>query len=396
VLGAFALLAVVVAGGFAVRWRDGLREIALRDRDIGDSVLVLRAFDWDPVTFTATDTTAADLTWELRRPLPEDNDLPGPPLPPDDLSSHSLQPPAGAVRADAFAARGGSAVLMVERRDRAGRACSPVAIPIRRLPGHGQRRTLSVRIPTCEATLAGMIAVPAGPFIAGGIGEPPSPDQQRYHMEERVVSLPSYWLDRTEVPNGLMMVLLTALQLSERTSPIYPSSDEYAHAGEAGYPVTSLTWSDAAAVCRLLGKRLPTSPEWQKALRGGQVIGDPPEANPHPRRNLPWGVTMDGKRSNINYGDHVAPAAVGSFRDDVGPYGHLDLAGNVTEWTSDRWADGFVVLHGGNWADTSPDKLVDFNAIENPRQPKASMYTFGFRCAADVAITPHERIESQQ
>lgn len=387
-LGAFALVAVAVAGGFALRWRDGQREIALRDRDIGDSELVLRAFDWDPVRFRATDTTAVGLTWELRRPLPDDDDLPGPPLPPDDLSSHPLPPPAGAVRRDAIAARGGPAVLVVARRDRAGRSCSPVVVPIRKLPGHGQHRTLGLRIPTCEATLAGMIAVPAGPFISGGVGEPQSPDQQRYHLEERVVVLPDYWLDRTEVPNGLLTAVSGTLQLGERALPIYPAAEEYAHAGEASYPVTSLTWAEAMAVCRLLGKRLPSSAEWQKALRGGLAVGEPPAANPTPRRNLPWGVALEAKRSNINHGGGVAPAAVGASPGDIGPYGHLDLAGNVSEWTSDRSPDGFVVLRGGNWAETTPGKLVDFNAIENPRPPKASMYTFGFRCAAD-AVSPY-------
>lgn len=385
-LASFAVTAIGIAAVFALRWLDGRREITLRDRDIGNTTLVLRAFDWDPVTLTATDVGSAEFSWQLVRPTPGDEDLPGPPFDPGDLSSRSMMPPAGAVRMDAISARGGSAVLVVTRRDLHERPCSPVTVPIRHLPGHSQNQTFTLRIPTCEATLAGMILVPEGPFIAGGIGEPPSPDQEQYHEVERTISLPSYWLDRTEVSNAVLATIGDALVLGERTPPIYPDSEEYRHASEPDRPVTSLTWFDATVVCRLLGKRLASSAEWQKAVRGGVFLGQTPVPNPYPRRNLPWGVSIDATRANVNHGGAIAPAAVGSFPGDIGPYGHLDLAGNVTEWTADRHPDGFAVMRGGNWADTTPGKLVDYGAIENPRQPKASMYTFGFRCATDASV----------
>jgi formylglycine-generating enzyme required for sulfatase activity len=394
-LGGFALAAIAIAGGFALRWRDGLQEISLRDRDIGSSQLVLRAFDWDPATLTAIDVGSADFSWELVRPAPGDDDMPGQPFAPGDLSRRPVTPPPGAVRADAVDARGGPAVLMITRRDRGGRACSSVIVPIRHLPGYSQTHNFSLRIPTCEATLAGMILVPAGTFIAGGIGEPPSPDQQHFKEDfERESWLSSYWLDRTEVPNAALAAVSAALEAGGRTLPTYPDSDELARAGEPDRPAMSLTWFDAKVVCRLLGKRLPTSDEWQKAARGSVVLGESLSPNPYPRRNLPWGPSseialpwgpsIEIARANVNYGGATAPAPVGSFPGDVGPYGHVDMAGNVTEWTADRKANGFVCTRGGNWSDTTASKLIDLVALKNQRAPQLSWFTMGFRCAADA------------
>jgi formylglycine-generating enzyme required for sulfatase activity len=383
-LGGFALTAIAIAGGFALRWRDGLQEITLRDRDIGSSQLVLRAFDWDPDTLTATDVRSADFSWELKRPAVGDEDMPGESFDPDDLSIRPVTPPSGAVRANAIDARGGPAVLTINRRDRGGHPCTSVIVPIRHLPGYSQTYLFDLRIPTCEATLAGMIQVPAGSFIAGGVGEPPSPVQQKFKEDvEREVSLPSYWLDRTEFSNAALKAVSAALEAGGRTRPTYPDSDEYRRADEPDRPALSLTWVDATVVCRLLGKRLPTSDEWQKAARGGEDLGDPPRPNAYPRRNLPWGPLLGVRRANVNHGDATAPAAVGSFPDDVGPYGHLDMAGNATEWTADRKANGFAYTRGGNWSDTFANKLVDLVAMKNQRPLRLSWFTVGFRCAAD-------------
>ena len=95
---------------------------------------------------------------------------------------------------------------------------------------------------------------------------------------------------------------------------------------------------------------------------------------------------MDASRANVKFGGRFAPAAVGSFPSDVGPYGHLDLGGNVTEWTADRRGKGFAVMRGGNWEETNEANLLDFGAIESPRPATANMFTFGFRCAWDTGM----------
>jgi serine/threonine protein kinase/formylglycine-generating enzyme required for sulfatase activity len=380
-LGAFGLTAVAIAAVFASRWMDGRREITLRDRDIGETRLVLRAFDWDPATLSAIDVAAADFRVELAHPATDDPDLPGAPFADDELSTEAL-PSTNATR---ITARGGPAVLVIGRTDRAGMPCSPVVVPVRRLPGYNQTRDLTLRIPTCEASASDMIPIPAGPFLSEGVGDPPASDLEKSKSVGRRRELPSYALDRTEVPNALVAVMAEALAASDRRLPIYPHSYGLEDAGAPDRPVASFTRNEAAAVCRLLGKRLPTSFEWQKAARGGTTLDGKP--NRFPMRNLPWGPELELARANVKRGDSAAPTPVGAFPTDVGPYGHLDLAGNVSEWTASVQPDGLAIMRGGNWEQADQSNLANFCAIENPREPKVAMYTIGFRCAGELTVT---------
>lgn len=389
---ATALVALAVVGFLAVRWQSERdlrrRQLAVRDRDLGQSLLVIRAFDWDPATFTATDTTAARFTWTLVRPDPADDARAGTPFASYDLRREPRPAPVGAIGAELITARGGPAVLVIERADRAGRPCTPVIIPIRRLPGYRGRAApapLDLRVPTCEATLAGMIEIEAGPFIAGGVGEPPSEVARAKGQAERTTPMDAYRLDRAEVPNGFAHAMAAALVAAGYVLPLYPDTDQLYQASDPPWPITAIARRDAAMLCAMAGKRLPTSLEWQKALRGGATIVG--AANPAPRRNLPWGAPRTLASVNLMPPASIdrlqfgAPRATGSSPGDVGPYGHVDLAGNVSEWTSDDDARGLAVVRGGNWAETEPDWLVDFLAIDNPRAPNTTMYHIGFRCA---------------
>ncbi|HSR98410.1 MAG TPA: SUMF1/EgtB/PvdO family nonheme iron enzyme, partial [Kofleriaceae bacterium] len=148
--------------------------------------------------------------------------------------------------------------------------------------------------------------------------------------------------------------------------------------------------SDARAYCAYMGKVLPSSEQWEKALRGGLTLADGAR-NPYPARNLPWGAPRTGTLAKLNDAPRVGPAAVGTFSDDVSPDGVLDLAGNVSEWTLSVPSDGeqaFRVLRGGNWYETSHADLVDFMAIENPRPVNATVYSIGLRCATPPESRP--------
>ena len=97
-------------------------------------------------------------------------------------------------------------------------------------------------------------------------------------------------------------------------------------------PLNCVTWFHAFAFCAWDGGRLPTEAEWEFAAANGA-------------RNdrYPWGAAPDIGRAA--YGC-IAPCtvddikAVGSFPKGANVWGHLDLGGNMKEWTLDLF-DGY-------------------------------------------------------
>ncbi|MHC4088635.1 MAG: formylglycine-generating enzyme family protein, partial [Planctomycetota bacterium] len=135
--------------------------------------------------------------------------------------------------------------------------------------------------------------------------------------------------------------------------------------GRENYPVTYVSWYDAAAFLKWCGLRLPSEAEWEKAIRGGIYFdGDKTKQrkNPLPERKYPWGDESPNAKGvyRCNYdGDNDGfpyTAPVGSFDKFNSPYGICDMAGNVAEWTLDWYStsyhvglDGFRMVRGGSW-----------------------------------------------
>jgi len=362
----------------------------LRSRDIGRFTLELRPFDWDagasaPVAVVVD--ALPSLSWHIHQADP-DEDQPGARLAePLLVRGEPARAADGLAVSESIEAPGGSAFLVVSGRGRAGVPCPPSIVPLRRLPGYASRERemprLRVRVPTCAATRAGMVAVPAGRFVFGGLGDPPSEYAARADARrpEVIVDLPAFHIDRTELSNAAFQVFAGMEDATGIAMPSYPQSLELRSAGQPERPVTWLSWSDARAYCRFLGKDLPTTQQWEKAARGGLVLPDGSQ-NRMPRRNLPWGapVVPAPARLTDTGADEAAP--VGSHPGDTSPYGVLDLAGNVLEWTVTRSETrGYRVARGGGWEITSSDALVDDMAIHNARPEGSRNFSLGTRCA---------------
>ncbi len=148
------------------------------------------------------------------------------------------------------------------------------------------------------------------------------------------------------------------------------------------HPVVNITWREAEEFAEHYGKRLPTAYEWEKASRGNDG------------RKFPYGNEyLVGTGRMRAAGINTAPgkeaiketAAVSSFPKGASPYGMLDAAGNVLEWTSTARRLGeriFRALKGACFLDGSVE-LSRCTAIQY-KSPNTRENFVGFRCVKDV------------
>ncbi|MBN1262557.1 MAG: SUMF1/EgtB/PvdO family nonheme iron enzyme [Anaerolineae bacterium] len=148
--------------------------------------------------------------------------------------------------------------------------------------------------------------------------------------------------------------------------------------GKLSHPVVYVSWDDAVAYCRWLGEvtgkpiRLPSEVEWEKAARGDVD-----------RRAYPWGDRFEATRCNsdaLGLGDTTP---VGIFVEGASPYGVLDMAGNVWEWTS-TVDGGSRVLRGGAFLNSGRDVRC---AVRNLNGSLYRLDAVGFRVAASPVLS---------
>lgn len=142
--------------------------------------------------------------------------------------------------------------------------------------------------------------------------------------------------------------------------------------GREEHPVVLVTWSEADQYCKWRGKlagqerRLPTADEYEKAARGDTGLA------------YPWGNTYEAEKLNSAVKGPLDTTPVGQYVSGASPYGVLELAGNVFEWTSSKFPDGQMTVKGSAWEDFGG---VGRGASLHGRAPTIRHVIVGFRCA---------------
>jgi formylglycine-generating enzyme required for sulfatase activity len=161
--------------------------------------------------------------------------------------------------------------------------------------------------------------------------------------------------------------------------------------GQDNHPVVGVSKQDADAYLEWMNSqlnskyRLPSEAEWESAARGGDT------------RLYPWGEEFDPWRCNTVESGKRGTTDVGAYSPSGdSPFGVVDMAGNVWEWTrslfkpfpynpkdgrEDPKGDGKFVIRGGSWYYSH--KLARATCRESTMQNFTSP-ALGFRLATDL------------
>jgi gamma-glutamyl hercynylcysteine S-oxide synthase len=235
-----------------------------------------------------------------------------------------------------------------------------------------------------------------------------------------------FWLDRFPVTNAQFQEFVDAggyEQMAIWDPEVWPAVLDFVDAtespgprfwrngrfiaGEDDLPVVGVSWYEAAAYARWVGKRLPTDAEWEKAGSWPVVLAD----GAHSQRRYPWGDSMDRKRCNICGSGRDRIVGVHEFPGGVSVGGVQQLIGNVWEWTSGEFGKGpysdraltlpapMRSIRGGAF-DTyfESQATCQFRSGENAIHRR---HNIGFRCAlsiCDLSLdqTPHPPVAPEE
>jgi len=278
-------------------------------------------------------------------------------------------------------------------------------------PGGGKRDSSACGLRMTDHQ-GDMTLVPAGSFVMGSNDLAHTLDNER---PQHMVFVPAFLIDRHPVTNAEFLSFLTSGGYHERSCwstegwqwrehskvehPLYwreQRRGEWVEIGlhkirplEPRHPVQGVSWYEADAYARWIGKRLLTEEEWEKA-----ASWDPERQE---KRPCPWGEREPDSHTCNDNAHNEDTTLVDQHPAGRGPYSCDDMLGNVWEWTA-TWFQpyaGFVafpyegysvpyfdrqhrVLRGGSWATR---RHVIRTTFRNWYHPWVREIFAGFRCA---------------
>jgi len=266
-----------------------------------------------------------------------------------------------------------------------------------------------------------MVAIPGGPFFMGYEGDGATDGEKPVHavrvspfcMEITEVTVEAYRACSDEGKCPRASVSSSWPGATPREKKIYSPLCNAQQPGRDRHPINCVSWEAASTYCTVHDRRLPTSAEWEFAVRGpdGRVYpwgDDPPDAN-HLNacgvECVKWGKEHGESLAPMHTQDDgfAATAPVGSFPKGRSRYGLDDVIGNVMEWVWD-WDGPYAktsepavdpkgpaegterVIRGGAW---NAGHLVWVRPSFRFRfHPETKSHAIGFRCAVTVEPKP--------
>ncbi len=227
--------------------------------------------------------------------------------------------------------------------------------------------------PVPVAVPSALVPAPARlvPIVGGtfSLGSSDGPDNERPVTRTTVAS---FQLDDVETT---VSAYRACVQAGRCTEPGSGAACNWGVEGRDQHPINCVDWSQAAAYCAWVKRRLPTEQEWEYAARGADG------------RKYPWGKDAPDTRACHGGNSEGGTCAVGSFRAGASAFGVLDMVGNVWEWTAsaacphgDLACDSpNKVLRGGSFLDKDRQFLRATSRLSRP--PTTRVNNFGMRCA---------------
>ncbi|MCU0656931.1 MAG: bifunctional serine/threonine-protein kinase/formylglycine-generating enzyme family protein [Polyangiaceae bacterium] len=281
--------------------------------------------------------------------------------------------------------------------------------------------TLASATPLPPPCPDGMAFIKGGEFFMGYEGEGALDGEKPLHS----VKLNGFCIDVTEVTvaqyqscsdDGMCRPATMPLQwpgMTGKQKQVYEPLCNFKKPGRDRHPINCVTWEMADEYCRKQSKRLPTSAEWEFAVRGpdGRTYpwgNEPPDAN-HlnacGKECLTWGKSngVASELTAMHNEDDSFPntAPVGSFPKGRSRYGLDDVIGNVMEWVQD-WDGPYSkeakvnpggpaqgterVIRGGAWNAGHMVWVRPSFRFKYP--PDTVSHGVGFRCAKESASSP--------
>ena len=214
-----------------------------------------------------------------------------------------------------------------------------------------------------------VLSLPPGMvYVAGGTFQMGSNSGASDEKPVHTVTVSSFFMDKTEVTQAQYRKVMGD----------NPSS----FSGCDDCPVEKVTWHDAVAYAKKVGKRLPTEAEWEYAARGGNKSKGYTYAGSNNIDAVAW-----YRRSKTHPVAQKQPNELGLY----------DMSGNVWEWCSDWYGSDYYsgspqndpqgpnsgtrrVRRGGSW--DSFDHFCRY-ANRSRNDPGLRNSNFGFRLVLD-------------